>query len=206
MLQSDYYILPAVKRAAGVVADVLRYSLLACAVMALAEPALLLLRLPMAGILCGMVSSFLLQWSLAVLLLLAAWCHPVLLAGQGVVLTRWLVRLGAMLSPLVPVCWVYSLATGELLLYRQAELPLILGIILVVTSLINIPKMAAAPWSLQARVVALPILLLVAYSCDIPGLIMFSVVCKLLAAWLAARPLRQLAYLAPRIISMPETD
>lgn len=206
MWQSDYYILPVVKRTAGVVADILRYSLLTCAVLALAEPVLLVLRLPMPGILSGMVSSFLLQWSIAVLAVLALWCHPVLLAGQGVMITRWLVPVSALLAPLVPVCWVYSLATGELLLYRQAELPIILGIVLVVTALINIPKMAAAPWQLQVRVVAVPLLLLVAYGCDMPGIIVYSLVCKLLAAWLAFRPLKMLASLAPRIISMPETD
>ena len=62
------------------------------------------LRLPVAGILCGMVSSFMLPLGVAVLTVLAAWCQPVLLAGQGVWLSRWLLRLGALLALLVPVC------------------------------------------------------------------------------------------------------
>ena len=77
----EYHLLPLVKRAVAVLAHVCRYSLVGCAVLAVAELALMLLRLPLAGILCGMVSSLLLPWSLAVLVVLAAWCVPVLLAA-----------------------------------------------------------------------------------------------------------------------------
>ena len=38
-----------------------------------------------------------------------------------------------------------------------------------------------------------------------PGLLVFGTIFKLLAIWAAAAPLRQLASIAPRIISMPET-
>ena len=90
-------------------------------------------------------------------------------------------------------------------MYRQAELPLILGVIMLGAAVVNIPRMAAAPWQLQVRVVALPLLLLI-YCTDVPGLLVFCAVFKLLAAWVAAAPLRLLADFAPRIISMPETE
>ena len=202
-MQIEYHLLPGVKNGVRVLAALAHYSLWACAGLAVAEPLLLALRLPLGGILCGMVSAFLLTWCVALLAVLAAWCHPVLLAGQGSVITRWLLRVGALLAPLAPVCRVYTLATGRLLLYRQAELPLILGVLLLFAALVNIPRMAAAPRQVQLRVVLLPLLLLAALVLDLPGMLIFATACKLLAAWLATAPLRRLARTAPRIISMP---
>ena len=200
----EYHILPQVRRVVGQCATVARFVLWSCALLALAELVLLPLRFPLAGILCGLLSGTLLALGLALLAVVLAWGHTVLLAGQGNVLTRWLVRVGACLAPLLPLCWVYTLFSGRLLLYRQAELPLILGSILLGAALVNIPRMAAAPWPLQVRIVALPALLLLVYCTDMPGLLVFSAVFKLLTAWVAASPLRLLADFAPRIISMPE--
>lgn len=199
----EYHILPAVRQSAGGLATALRWVLAACALLAVAELVLLPLHLVLPGILCGMVSTFLLLLGICMLTVLASWCHTVLLAGQGIAITRWLLRVGAILSPLAPVCWAYTLFSGRLLMYRQAELPLILVVLMLSAALINILHMAAAPWQLQLRVVALPLLLLLAQVCDLPGLLWGCAALKLLAAWVAASPLRQLASLAPRIISMP---
>ena len=200
----EYHILPAVRSSAGGLATALRWVLAACAVLAVAELVLLPMRLVLPGIVCGMVSTFLLLLGICMLAVLASWCHTVLLAGQGVVITRWLLRMGALLAPLAPACWAYTLFSGSLLLYRQAELPLILAVLLLSAALVNIPRMAAAPWQLQLRIAALPLLLLVVQVCDVPGMLWICTAFKLLTAWVAAAPLRQLAHLAPRIISMPE--
>lgn len=202
----EYHLLPVVKRTVGVLAQLCCYTLVASAALSLAELLLLPLHLAVPGILCGMISAALLPLGVALLAVLAAWGHAVLLAGQGMGLTRWLVRLAALLAPLVPVCWVYTMAFNQLLLYRQSELPLILGCILLVAAVLNIPRMAAASVGLQVRVVALPLLLLAAYCTDAPGLLVFCAVFKLLAAWCGAALLRMLASFAPRIISMPEKD
>ncbi len=199
----EYHILPVVKQCAGHLATALRWVLAACALLTVAELVLLPLHLVMAGILCGIVSSFLLQLGLCLLVVLAAWSHAVLLADQGSVITRWMLRVGAILAPLAPICWVYTLFSGELLLYRQAELPLILAVLLFAAALVNIPRMAAARWHLQVRVVVLPLLLLLAQICDLPGLLWICAALKLLVVWLAFSPLRRLSTLAPRIISMP---
>ena len=140
----EYHILPVVKQSAGHLATALRWVLAACALLTVAELVLLPLHQVLAGILCGIVSSFLLQLGLCLLVVLAAWCHAVLLADQGSVITRWMLRVGAILAPLAPICWVYTLFSGELLLYRQAELPLILAVLLLFAALVNIPRMAAA--------------------------------------------------------------
>ncbi len=202
----EYHILPAVKETVGKCAAAARCVFFTCALLALGELVLLPLRLPLAGILCGMLSGFLFVLGVALVVVAAAWGHTVLLAGQGNALTRWLVRIGSGLAPLLPLCWGYTLLSGRLLLYRQAELPLILGLILLVAAVVNIPRMAAAPWQLQARVVALPVLLLLVYCTDVPGLLVVCSALKLLAAWVAAAPLHLLADFAPRIISLPEKD
>lgn len=206
MLPIEYHLLPVVRRGVALLAAVARYALVGCAVLALAELVLLPLHLVLPGILCGMVSAFLLHAALMLVVLLVVWCHAVLLAGQGLVVTRWLVRVGGMLAPLLPVCWVYTLVTGRLLLYRQGELPLILTVLLVAVAGFNIPKMAAAHWQLQVRVVAVPVLLVAAFCLDVPGMLLPCAAVKLLLAYAAASPLRQLAWLAPRVISMPERD
>lgn len=204
MLPFEYHILPPVKNTVGKCATVARYVLWGCALLALAELVLLPLRMPLAGILCGIVSGVLAALGLALLAVLAAWAHTVLLAGQGNMVTRWLVRIGAGLALLLPVCRVYPYVAGELLLYRQEELPLIIGIILLGAAVLNILRMAAAPWPLLARVVLLPLLMLLVSCTDVPGLLLLCTLFKLLAAWVAAAPLRLLADFAPRIISMPE--
>ena len=204
MERIEYHLLPPVKRGIAWLATLLRYSLGLCAALALAELALMPLRLPLAGIACGMLSSALLPWCIALLAVLAAWCQPVLLAGQGIWLSRWLLRLAALFAPLIPICQVWSHLTGEVLLYRQGELPLILGISVLCAALFNIFHMAAAPCGLKVRIIALPALLLLACCSDVPGLLVFCTVFKILAIWAAAAPLSQLAAIAPRIISMPE--
>ena len=202
----EYHILPAVRQVVAWLAAAARWVLVACAVLALAEPVLLLLRLPLGGIACGLVSAFLLQLAVALVVLVATWGHAVLLAGQGNVVTRWLLRVCAVLAPVAPFSWVYTLMSGELLLYRQSELSLFLCVVLLLAALLNIPRMAAARWQLQLRVAVVPLVLLLALCCDVPGLVLPCVVLKVLGAWLAVVPLRGLQSMAPRIISMPELD
>ena len=67
----EYHLLPVVKRCAGHLATALRWVLVACALLAVAELALLPLRLVLPGIVCGMVSAFLLQLGLCLLVVLA---------------------------------------------------------------------------------------------------------------------------------------
>ena len=134
---------------------------------------------------------------------LAAWSHTVLLAERGNVITRWLAWVGAILAPLAPAGWIYTFFSGKLLLYRQGELPFILTTLLFLTALINLPRMAAAPWQLQVKLVLLPLLLLLVLFLDIPGLVLACAGLKLLTAFTASNPLRQLAAAAPRIISLP---
>lgn len=199
----EYHILPVVRRVVKVLAIATHRILLGCALLALAEPALLLLHLPLPGILCGLGSKFLFTTAICLLVILAAWGHTVLLAERGFTLSRWMIWVGAMLAPLVPVCWCLGLFGGKMLLYRQEEMPLILGTLLLFCALINLPRMAAASWQLQVRIVALPVLLILVDILDVPGLILACTAFKFLVFLVAGDPLRKLAAVAPRIISLP---
>lgn len=202
----EYPVLPVVRQIVAKLATAARYILIASAGLGLAEPALLLLYQPLVAIVCGMISTLLLHVGLALVVILAIWCHLVLLAGGGAFITRWLLAACAMLAPLSPICWIFTLFSGRLLLYRQGELPLLLCLVLLFSAIMNLPRMAAAPRKLQACVIALPVLLLLAFCTNAPGFIIICLVFKLLAALLARKPLRLLASAAPRIISLPPKD
>lgn len=202
----EYHLLPIVRQSVAWLACAARYLLVACAALAGAELLLLLLHQPLCGIACGLASAFLLLLCIALVVLLAMWSHAVLLAEQGAFFSRWLLRLCAILAPVAPLSWGYTMVTGKLLLYRQAELPLILCVVLLLAALLNIPNMAAANWKLQVRVAVLPLLLLVVLGFDTPGFIIIALVAKGLAAWVGGRLLRELQSVAPRIISMPEKE
>ena len=199
----EYHILPVVRLWIARLSAVTRYTLVACAISALLEPLLLIAHLPLPGIACGLVSTVFLYTGICLLMLLTAWSHTVLLAERGNVITRWLAWVGAILAPLAPAGWIYTFFSGKLLLYRQGELPFILTTLLFLTALINLPRMAAAPWQLQVKLVLLPLLLLLVLFFDIPGLVLACAGLKLLTAFTASNPLRQLAAAAPRIISLP---
>ena len=199
----EYHILPVVRLWIARLSTATRYTLVACAVSALLEPLLLIAHLPLPGIACGLISTVFLYTGICLLMLLTAWSHTVLLAERGNVITRWLAWVGAILAPLAPAGWIYTFFSGKLLLYRQGELPFILTTLLFLTALINLPRMAAAPWQLQVKLVLLPLLLLLVLFFDIPGLVLACAGLKLLTAFTASNPLRQLAAAAPRIISLP---
>lgn len=199
----EYHILPVVRLWIARLSTATRYTLVACAVSALLEPLLLIAHLPLPGIACGLISTVFLYTGICLLMLLTAWSHTVLLAERGNVITRWLAWVGAILAPLAPAGWIYTFFSGKLLLYRQGELPFILTSLLFLTALINLPRMAAAPWQLQVKLVLLPLLLLLVLFFDIPGLVLACAGLKLLTAFTASNPLRQLAAAAPRIISLP---
>ena len=114
MEKIEYHLLPPVTKGVAVLANLTRYSLVACAGFSLAELALMPLRFPLAGIVSGLISSTLLPWCIALLAVLAAWCQPVLMAKQGIWLSRWLLRLGALFAPLIPVMYLDTAADAVL--------------------------------------------------------------------------------------------
>ena len=212
-MHDEWLIYPGVKRTAAVLARVALVCMLAAAVCAPAEILFAMSAEHMqssfllsAALLCGGAASMLLLAGVACLGPLAAWCHLVLLAGRGTAFTRFLTQIGAFLSLLIPVCMAYSLAMKEPLLAREAEIPLYICLILLLSTLINLPNMKAAPVSLRMLAAALPLFLLGAFLTDESGLLPIRSACAMLAAACAYMPLRKLVATAERIVSLPEKE
>lgn len=210
MMNEDWLIYPGVKRTAAVLARISLVSMLAwslCAVLeiacsALAE-ALQSKGMLMAAVLCGYGSILFPLVAVTCLGPLAAWCHQVLPAGRGSLFTRFFTQLGAFLSVLIPVCAVYTLAMHELLLARQAEIPLYITTIIFFAVLINLPNIKAAPISLRVQLVLFPLFLLASMLVEpIP----LQTCSALLATAAGFYPLRLLASTAERIVSLPEKE
>lgn len=205
-VEEDTLILPAVKRTVGVLARIALIGLIMSAILSVAEILLLAIGFLRIGIICGVAGSLLLSIEAVFLSILAAWCHRVLLFQRGYFLTICLAGTGIILCLAWPVCLVYSLLTGKLLLNNQGLLPILICFLLQLIHLFNLTNMAAASLWLKIRLGMAPFLLLWIYVCDQPGLILMACIGKLLLWVLLAAPLRQLADIAPRIISMPPTE
>lgn len=203
-LNDSVHLWPAVKGGVAWCGRVAAWLLVAAAVSGGLELLLAPLHMVPAAIVCGVLSALFLVLSLAFLLPVAAWGHTVLLAGQGLFISRWLCRMGVVISPVLIVASLYTFCTGQMLMYRQEELPLLLGVVLLVASSLNWNNMAAASVRVQLRIHALPVLLLACLVTDWPGLLPLCALFKLLAAWVGAAPLLRLARIAPLVVSLPE--
>ena len=209
-MNDDWPIYPGVKRAAAVLARVALVGMLAwslCAVLEIACSALAEAvqsrGVLMAAVLCGYGAILFPLVAVTCLGPLAAWCHLVLPSGRGSIFTRFLSQLGAFLSLLIPVCAAYALTMHEPLLARQAEIPLYITAIILMSALINLPNIKAAPISLRVQVVLFPLFLLASMMVEpIPLQASFA----LLATAAGFHPLRLLAANAERIVSLPDKE
>lgn len=205
MPDEDMLILPGVKGGVRALARIALIGLILSAVLSVVEILLLSSGFIRFGISCGVAGSLILALDTVMLSLLAAWCHRVLLFQRGYFLTACLAGSAFILSLAWSTSLIYSLLTGKLLLLNQGLIPMLICPVLLLIHLFNLPNMAAASLWLKIRLGIFPILLLFVYICDQPGLIMLAGIGKLLLWVLLAGPLRQLADLAPRVISMPPT-
>lgn len=206
MPNEDFLILPGVKGCAGKLAAAARIGLMICVLLSVAEISFFPTEHTAVGVACGVLSSFILNLELTALSLLALWCHEVLLLERGYGFTRFMGYLAVFLSVLCPVCTLYTTFTGNLLLLNQALLPFIVCVLLLLIHLINRPNMEAASLLLRIRLGAFPILTMLIFIFDQPGILVIAIVGKVLLLLLLAQPLRQLADIAPRVISMPPTE
>lgn len=203
-MRTEILIFPVVK---GLVARLASCALgcgLASAVAALAELTLAPLGFIPAALFAGQASSLLFVLFLSGLSLLAPWCHEVLLARRGRVLTRFLMAMGGVMGLLLLAGVVYSLLVGMPLFLRQGELPLMISLVLTVCLLVNMPLMAAAPLRLRVRLACFSLVLLATAVTETPLLVALNDLCRILAVLLGFSPLLTLRQVAPRIVSLPD--
>lgn len=216
--RDEYLIFPAVKRAVSRLAQLTAWGIVAAAALWLSGLALLVVgvilfsaaeppeEIPVwasvmapATLICGAGCEFLSALLLPCLYLLALWCHQVLLAGRGAVVTRWLLLFLLFFSFLHPVCIGWSLLSGKLLLANQFLLPAVLYTVLPCVVAVNWFRMAALP--LRYRLLLLCFLFTLVGSYILSG--SFFV---LLLPCFSFVPLRLLAHYAPLIVSLPPKE
>lgn len=204
-MNENTLILPGVRRAVSLLAAACRYTLITGAALSIAELLLLLLAgFLVPGLVCGFLSRLSVPIAVALLGLVIPWCHTVLLAERGWVLTRYLSLCTAVFALLYPLSDLWLFITGSPLIANHGLLPVVCCALWLVFSLLNLGHMAAARWHLQLRIVLIPILILIIIITDLPELLIICSVFKLLLLLAAGGPLRMLADAAPRIISLPD--
>lgn len=176
---------------------------LVCAVTAIGELVLAPLGGTEVALFSGSLSELCMSLLLAVVLWIAMWCHIVLLAGRGMEGTRYVLLVAAMLGLLMPVCAVYMVLTGEPLLLRQAELPLICTVLLAFCVYLNLPRGVAAGRSKLLSVSLFAAAVFLYALTNEPILVWASNLFKIVACVAIYFPLRALQRYALRVVSLP---
>ena len=202
-MKEEFLIFPLVRSLVSRLAGCAQVCGLAAAATAAAELVLAPLGFIPAALFVGQASGLLFALFLSSISPLAPWCHEVLLAHRGRGFSRFLLMPGVMLGLLLLAGQVCFLLTGQLMLLRQGEIPLMISLLLSVCIWINIPLMAAAPLLLRLRLAAFPLMLLATAVTDDPSLVAINNLCRILTVLLVASPLLRLKRIAPRIVSLP---
>ncbi len=135
--------------------------------------------------------------------ILLPWCHLVLAAESGFIITRLLSSVGIILSILTVISFIYSLITQEALITNQGGLPLLIALLILITSLVNMPYISALALRYRIYLPFIPLLYIICYiSLQSRESIISTPSCLLLL--LVSHPiLHGLKRIAPRIISLP---
>lgn len=201
-------IFPVVREFFRQIVQVALFALIASSITALAEPVLALVGLLPLGVFAGVGSEILFAVFLGCLGLLLPWCHHVLVAVRGVVITRWLSCLAPLISLLlwVNLCSIYVFHTPLI----PAELPgFYLSFLLIVCFSINWFHLAALRTAKRVRIIsALVCILLIANFQYIPHFIFALCILplKIAVAILLVSPLKALEKIIPLIISLPDEN
>lgn len=203
-MNNQWYIFPIVKQVMGKMVLLLRTLYIVIAATAIVEVLFLSTQAISPALACGVFSDFVLSLSLLILSLIFYWCHQVLLAGQGLLLSRMACTMVLIISFVNLVCNLFTMFTHAALLVRQAEAPFIIWGTLFFIITLNIGNMAAAgnKWKMLAMVILfLQLAVLITQG---PELLLYNVLFKALLALTSYLPLTRLADIIPRITSMPE--
>ncbi len=205
-MNEEWYIYPAVRNLIGKLATSCRILAIICAVTAIAEIVLLIAGAIPPALICGTASEiffFLMYVSITILL---RWSHYVLLAGQGMSVTRFFTLVGVIMGVIMLVCELYTLIMHEPLLIRQHEAPLLIWIIIFSTVTINYNRAATAPHRWRLLPIGFSLALLAVLITPAPDLLLWNAAAKVLLAVTAAPMLRKLSVSAPLIVSMPDKN
>ncbi len=205
-MNEEWYIYPAVRNLIGKLASSCRILAIICAIAAIAEIVLFIIGAFPPALICGAASEMIFFLMYVGITILLRWGHHVLLAGQGLPVTRFLTLVGVIMGFIMLVCELYSLFTHEPLLIRQHEAPLLIWIIVFSTVTINYNRAATAPHRWRLLPIGFSLALLAVLVTPGPDLLLWNAAAKVLLAVTAAPMLRKLSVIAPQIVSMPDKN
>lgn len=205
-MNEEWYIYPAVRNLIGKLATSCRILAIICAVAAIAEIVLLIAGAIPPALICGTASEIFFLLMYVGITILLRWSHYVLLAGQGMSVTRFFTLVGVIMGVIMLVCELYTLIMHEPLLIRQHEAPLLIWIIIFSTVTINYNRAATAPHRWRLLPIGFSLALLAVLITPAPDLLLWNAAAKVLLAVTAAPMLRKLSVIAPLIVSMPDKN
>ena len=203
-MPEEWMLFPLVKGAVATAARAARWVLWGSVAGTVLELLLSLAGLPLPAVCCGLLAEALQAVLLLLLVLLMMWCQCTLAAQRGLPLTRAALWFALPAAGADVANVLFALVTGRVL-WAGADLlqPVVLAVLLL-TILLNLPMVSAAPLRLRAELVGSGLLLAAVWVCNAPGpMLLFLLPLKIGLALLLHRLLGLLAGVAPRMIALP---
>ena len=203
-MPEEWMLFPLVKGAVATAARAARWVLWGSVAGTVLEVLLSLAGLPLPAVCCGLLAEALQAVLLLLLVLLMMWCQCTLAAQRGLPLTRAALWFALPAAGADVAHVLFALVTGRVL-WAGADLlqPVVLAVLLL-TIVLNLPMVSAAPLRLRAALVGSGLLLAAVWVCNAPGpMLLVLLPLKIGLALLLQRLLGLLAGVAPRIIALP---
>ena len=202
-MPEEWMLFPLVKGAVATAARAARWVLWGSVAGTVLEVLLSLAGLPLPAVCCGLLAEALQAVLLLLLVLLMMWCQCTLAAQRGLPLTRAALWFALPAAGADVAHVLFALVTGRVL-WAGADLlqPVVLAVLLL-TIVLNLPMVSAAPLRLRAALVGSGLLLAAVWVCNAPGPMLLLLPLKIGLALLLQRLLGLLAGVAPRIIALP---
>lgn len=203
-MPDEWILFPLVKGAVARASRVARWMLWGSVAATALELLLTLAGLPLLAVGFGLLAEALQAVLLLLLVLLMMWCQRTLAAQRGLGLTRAALWFALPFAGADVANALFGLVTGRVLLAGAALSQPVVSAVLLLTLLLNLPMVSAAPLRLRAELVGVALLLAAVCVCNAPGFMLLLLLpLKLGLALLLHRLLGLLAGVAPRIIALP---
>ena len=203
-MTEEWMLFPLVKGAVATAARAARWVLWGSVAGTALELLLSLAGLPLLAVGFGLLAEALQAVLLLLLVLLIMWCQCTLAAQRGLPLTRAALWFSLPAAGADVANALFGLVTGRVLWAGAALLQPVVLAVLLLTIVLNLPMVSAAPLRLRAALVGSGLLLAAVWVCNAPGpMLLVLLPLKIGLALLLHRLLGLLAGVAPRIIALP---
>lgn len=203
-MTEEWMLFPLVKGAVATAARAARWVLWGSVAGTALEVLLAWAGLLLPSVFCGLLAEVLHSILMLLLVLLMMWCQCTLAAQRGLPLTRAALWFALPAAGADVANVLFALVTGRVLWAGADLLQPVVSAVLLLTILLNLPMVSAAPLRLRAALVGSGLLLAAVWVCNAPGpMLLLLLPLKIGLALLLHRLLGLLAGVAPRMIALP---